>query len=143
MICHLSWSLVPCLPDIQTDVDTRNCSSFVVAANDVDLACFSSTLPNIAGLLHPKQSAQCCRAPANGITVQRWRKDARALEREEEVCIVTLQWEFGDGVSELPVLLRSTTGMKHSLAASPSAVVMLHSLQTGHLLTWQLMTPAP
>ena len=27
------------------------------------------------------------RAPANGVTVQqRWRKDARALEQEEEVC---------------------------------------------------------
>ena len=33
-----------------------------------------------------------CRGPANGVTVQqRWRKDARALEREEEVCCLLSQ----------------------------------------------------
>lgn len=31
------------------------------------------------------------RGPANGVTVQqRWRKDARALEREEEVCALIM-----------------------------------------------------
>lgn len=33
-----------------------------------------------------------CRGPPNGVTVQqRWRKDARALEREEEVCFLLFQ----------------------------------------------------
>ncbi len=35
------------------------------------------------------------RAPADGVTVQqRWRKDARALEREEEVCTHCLTTHF-------------------------------------------------
>ena len=36
------------------------------------------------------------RAPANGVAVQqRWRKDARALEREEEVCTPCLMTHSG------------------------------------------------
>lgn len=49
----------------------------------------------------PKTLNLLCRAPANGITVQRWRKDARALEREEEVCVAFVQCEFGVGTELL------------------------------------------
>ena len=36
----------------------------------------------------PNSSCGTCRGPLNGVPVQqRWRKDARALEREEEVCM--------------------------------------------------------
>ena len=36
------------------------------------------------------------RGPANGVAVQqRWRKDARALEREEEVCTPCLMTHSG------------------------------------------------
>ena len=56
-----------------------------------------------------------CRGPANGVTVQqRWRKDARALEREEEVCSLLF---------EMPI-----TALKH--LAAPNMLIRSYRRRT-------------
>ena len=71
-------------------------------------AYFASVVNSLAmqTVVVPTLCCMSCRAAANGMTVQRWRKDARALEREEEVCILLFPTSASRCICDTSAVLR-------------------------------------